>query len=272
MSAKRKNTEMNAVKQTWDAKDYAKNSSAQESWANELVSKLALQGNEHLLDIGCGDGKITFSIAQKLTDGKVVGIDRSENMIELAKDQLDLPNLSFFTMDATEISFTQKFDIAFSNAALHWVKDHGAVLSGLKKHLNKNAKILFQMGGYGNAQDVLDIVNQVIESKKWKTYFDNFSFPYRFCRIQDYEKLLPAAGYEATRVELISKDMVHDNIEGLKGWLRTTWFPYTDQLPEDKKEEFLRLVVSEYTKAHPVDPDGKTHVNMVRLEVEANNL
>jgi len=157
---------MNAVKQTWDAQDYAKNSSAQESWANELVSKLALQGNEHLLDIGCGDGKITFSIAQKLTDGKVVGIDRSENMIELAKDQFDLPNLSFFTMDATEISFTEKFDIAFSNAALHWVKDHGAVLSGLKKHLNKNAKILFQMGGYGNAQDVLDIVNQVIESKK----------------------------------------------------------------------------------------------------------
>ncbi len=263
---------MNSVKHTWNAKDYAKNSSAQESWANELLSKLALQGNEHLLDIGCGDGKITFSIAQKLINGSVTGIDRSKNMIELAKDQFNLPNLTFFTMDATEISITEKFDVAFSNATLHWVKDHKSVLSGLKKHLNKNAKILFQMGGYGNAQEILEVVNQVIESEKWKPYFDNFSFPYRFCKIQDYEKWLPEAGYGATRVELISKDMVHENIEGLKGWLRTTWFPYTDQLPENKKEEFLSLVVNEYTKAHPVDAEGKTHVNMVRLEVAANNL
>ena len=110
---------MNNAKHKWDAKDYAKNSSAQELWANELVSKLALQGNEHLLDIGCGDGKITNSIAQKLANGMVVGIDRSESMIELAKDQFDLPHLSFYTMDATEISIQEKFNVAFSNAALH---------------------------------------------------------------------------------------------------------------------------------------------------------
>ena len=263
---------MNNAKHKWDAKDYAKNSSAQESWANELVGKLALQGNEHLLDIGCGDGKITNSIAQKLANGMVVGIDRSESMIELAKDQFDLPHLSFYTMDAKEISIKEKFDVAFSNAALHWVKDHNAILVGLKKCLNSNAKILFQMGGYGNAQGVLEVVDHVIASEKWKKYFDNFVFPYNFCDVPDYEKWLPNAGYKAKRIELIAKDMVHENEEALKGWLRTTWFPYTDQLPENKKEEFLSLIIEQYTNANPVDLEGKTHVNMVRLEVEASTL
>ncbi len=263
---------MNPLKYKWNARDYAKNSSAQESWANELVSKLALQGNEHLLDIGCGDGKITNSIAQKLANGRVVGIDRSESMIELAKKQFDLPYLSFYTMDAAEISVQEEFNVAFSNAALHWVKDHNAVLVGLKKCLKRNAKILFQMGGYGNAQNVFEVVAQVITSEEWKKYFDDFVFPYTFCNIPDYEKWLPSAGYKAKRIELINKDMVHENEEGLKGWLRTTWFPYTDQLPENKKEEFLSLVIEKYINAHPVDSEGKTHVNMVRLEVEANSL
>lgn len=263
---------MAVAKDKWDARDYARNSSAQELWANELISKLALLGNESLLDIGCGDGKITYSIAQKLTNGTVVGIDRSKSMIELAETQFNLPNLSFFTMDATKISLKEKFDVAFSNAALHWVKDHKAVLIGLKNHLNKNANILFQMGGGGNAKDVLHVVEQVTATDKWKKYFDHFVFPYTFCSIQDYEKWLPESGYEAKRIELIAKDMVHEDAEGLKGWLRTTWFPYTDQLPENKKEEFLSLVVEKYLKAHPVDSEGRIHVNMVRLEIEASIL
>ncbi len=263
---------MKTQNDNWNAQDYAKNSSAQESWANELVSKLALQGNEQVLDIGCGDGKITNAIAKKLADGKAVGIDRSASMIELAKSQFNRPNLSFYQMDATAISFQEQFKVAFSNAALHWVKDHKAILIHLKKCLRGNAKILFQMGGYGNAQDVLAVVDQVTTSENWKSYFDNFDFPYRFCTIQDYEKWLPEAGYQAQRIELIEKDMVHENAEGLKGWLRTTWFPYTDRLPENQKEDFLNLVVQEYKDAHPLDAEGRTHVHMVRLEVEASTL
>jgi trans-aconitate 2-methyltransferase len=261
---------MVTTKDVWDAKDYAKHSSAQESWAYELIEKLALQGNEYLLDIGCGDGKITHSIAKKLTNGRAVGIDRSKNMIELAKDQFNLPNLSFYAMDAAEISIQEKFDIAFSNAALHWVKDHKAVLLHLKKRLNSGARILFQMGGDGNAKDILEVVEQITASEKWKEYFDHFVFPYRFCNKPDYEEWLVETGYNAKWIELINKDMVHENVNGLKGWLRTTWFPYTDQLPENDKEEFLNLIVEKYIKAHPVDSAGRTHVKMVRLEVAAS--
>ncbi len=263
---------MNTVKHKWNARDYAENSTAQELWAQELIDKLALQGDEHLLDIGCGDGKITNSIAEKLSNGLVIGIDRSESMLGLAKEQFILPNLSFHTMDAAKIDLHEKFDVAFSNAALHWVKDQRAVLEGLKKHLNRDAKILFQMGGHGNARDIIEVMTHLITSEKWKKDFDNFIFPYRFCKIQDYEEWLMQAGYEAERVELIPKDMIHENVEGLKGWLRTTWFPYTDQLPDTEKEDFLNLVVEKYSNNNPPDSEGRTHVKMVRLEVEARIL
>lgn len=260
---------MITAKTKWNAEDYAANSSAQELWANELIEKLDLQGNEHLLDIGCGDGKITCSMAGKVVNGKVVGIDRSENMIRLAAKKFDLPNLSFLTMDATAISLKEKFDVSFSNAALHWVKNHKSVLKQLKRHLTPNAKILFQMGGHGNAEDIFRVIEQITTSENWNHYFENFIFPYRFCTIDDYAKWLPGSGYRAKRIELIPKDMVHETVDGLKGWLRTTWFPYTDLLPDIKKEEFLNLVVERYTDVIPVDSEGRTHVRMVRLEVEA---
>ncbi|MCP3933460.1 MAG: methyltransferase domain-containing protein [Bacteroidetes bacterium] len=253
----------------WNAKDYADNSTAQLSWANELISKLNLQGDESLLDIGCGDGKITASIAQKLTGGRVAGIDRSERMIEHAVSQFKLPNLSFHLMDATAVSLDDKFNIAFSNAVLHWVHDHKAVLINLKKHLTRNGKILFQMGGDGNATDIQAVIDDLISSAPWKKFFTEFVVPYRFCKVEDYEHWLVETGYKAQRIELIPKDMVHDNQDGLKGWLRTTWFPYTDQIPVNKKEKFLDNIIDQYLSNHPLDSEGKTHVGMVRLEVAA---
>lgn len=260
---------MKVAANKWNAQDYAENSSAQAIWAKELIEKLGLQGHEHVLDIGCGDGKITHAIASRLPRGQVVGIDQSENMIELASTAFDEDNLSFFVMDATELSVPEKFDIVFSNAALHWIQDHKKLLARIKEHVNPNAKLLFQMGGFGNAADVMEIVIRATESKQWAGYFTTFVNPYRFCKVSEYEHWLHQTGYKSKRVELINKDMVHDNSNKLKGWLRTTWFPYTNQLPENEKEEFLSHIIEQYIQANPLDSEGRTHVKMVRLEVEA---
>jgi trans-aconitate methyltransferase len=125
------------------------------------------------------------------------------------------------------------------------------------------------MGGAGNADELLESVAQVTSSNRWKKYFNCFALPYNFCDAVDYEVWLPAYGYKAQRIELKQKDMMHNDTEGLKGWLRTTWFPYTDQLPADNRDRFLDDLVTEYTLQHPVDSKGRTHVKMTQLEVEA---
>jgi trans-aconitate methyltransferase len=108
----------------WNADDYAKHSSSQYKWARELIPKLKLSGNEALLDIGCGDGKATAAVAKCLPSGCAVGIDISEDMINLARGTFShkaYPNLSFQRMDALALTFQARFDRVFSNAALHWI-------------------------------------------------------------------------------------------------------------------------------------------------------
>ncbi len=93
---------------TWNAKDYAANSQNQLKWAKELIPKLCLKGNEALLDIGCGDGKITAALARCLPKGKAVGIDSSAQMINLAQSTFSVsenPNLAFKLMDARSLVF-----------------------------------------------------------------------------------------------------------------------------------------------------------------------
>ncbi|MCI5128506.1 MAG: class I SAM-dependent methyltransferase, partial [Candidatus Electrothrix sp. AUS3] len=104
--------------------DYACHSAAQQIWARELISKLNFQGDEIVLDIGCGDGKITAEIAEHLPNGEILGVDNSAAMLALARKEFPWsshPNLSFQERDARDLSYECEFDIIFSNAALHWV-------------------------------------------------------------------------------------------------------------------------------------------------------
>jgi trans-aconitate methyltransferase len=256
----------------WDSNDYAEHSSAQYGWALELIPKLRLQGTETVLDIGCGDGKVTLAIADALPEGEVVGIDSSESMIELAQEMLsesNCRNASFELMDAVAITFEDRFDVVFSNAALHWTKNHVAVLEGVKKSLKKLGRILLQMGGKGNAKDVLDVFYTMLEDEKWRSYFEDFSFPYGFYGTEEYEEWLRLVGLKTERLQLIPKTMTQEGKDGLAGWIRTTWLPYTQRVPEDLQEAFISEIVDLYVQAFPMDNNGKVSVEMARLEVEA---
>lgn len=256
----------------WNAKDYQKNSANQYAWAQELIPKLELSGRETLLDIGCGDGKITAQIAKALPNGKVVGIDSSQDMINLAQTlfpQKEYPNLSFQLADARNFVFQAIFDRVFSNAALHWIPDQSPVLFCVERCLKPGGKLLFQMAGKGNAKAILDVLDEMLPCEPWKQYFTGFKFPYGFFDPQEYMVFLQKAGLQPLRIELFAKDMKLAGAEGLAGWIRTTWLPFTEKLPEELKSQFVKELVNRYMHKHPVDAEGNVHVDMMRLEVEA---
>jgi trans-aconitate methyltransferase len=233
-----------------------------------------LTGSETVLDVGCGDGKVTALIASRLPNGRVIGVDNSEEMVDLAKQRFGKdqhPNLTFHVMDAQQLDFADEFDVVFSNAALHWVQDHLSVLGGVKKALRKNGSLLFQMGGRGNGEEVSKTFNDLLTSSRWNTFFKNFSSSYRFCDPEEYREWLREVKLTEKRVELIPKDMRHKGVEGFAGWIRTTWLPYTQRVPSELREEFTSQVIHNYVLEHPVDAEGLVHVKMVRLEVEATN-
>lgn len=255
----------------WDPIDYDKSSSAQFKWAMDLLSKLDFRGDESVLDIGCGDGKVTAGIAARVPNGKVLGIDLSREMVEFARTKYpnhDYPNLTFQQKDASRLDFQDKFDVVVSFACLHWVKDHIPVLEGIRRSLRTSGRILLQFGGKRNAGEILDITEDLIRTDEWSVYFRGFNFPYNFYGPEEYRGWLNQAGLKVRRVELVPKDMVHAGKKGLEGIIRNTWLPYTERLPEELRAKFIGEIADRYIESHPLQ-EGMVHVKMVRLEVEA---
>ena len=256
----------------WDAAEYAQHSSEQFKWAGELAEKLHLRGNETVLDIGCGDGKVTAAIAARLPNGRMIGIDSSPDMIELAvrhQTEAGWSHLMFELLDVRDMEYVEQFDVAFSNAVLHWIKDHLQMLQRVRKALKKGGRLLFQMGGRGNAREIVRVLEELMKKTKWSPFFSDFAFPYGFYGVEEYERWMAAAGLKFRRGELIPKDMKHKGKDGFAGWIRTTWLPYLSRVPEQMKEDFIEAVLGAYLLRHPADEEGLVHVDMVRLEVEA---
>jgi trans-aconitate methyltransferase len=317
----------------WNAADYAANSVVQQTWARELMAKLNLRGNEHILDIGCGDGKVTAEIAHAIPRGVAIGIDASPQMIEFARKTFSrskFPNLEFHVMDARQIRFAQfsnryksspspppgeeragvrrltvsnlnplapplsplgrgegvesgpecvlgcapiqpdeKFDIIFSNAVLHWVDDHQAFLRGAAAYLRFGGRLVVSCGGKGNAHDVFVALRPEMRLKRWRGFFRGMGKPYFFYSPEDYEKWLPRFGFKLLGLRLSPKDAIYDGRDGFTAWLRTTWLPYIQRVPENAREEFAAGVTERYVAKHPPDADGRVHVRMVRLEIDA---
>lgn len=258
----------------WDPLDYSKSSSAQLKWAMEFIAGLELYGDERILDIGCGDGKITAEIAHQTPNGSVLGIDQSSEMICFARETYppdQIPNLDFRVMDASNLDFNDEFDLVVSFACLHWITDHQPVLAGLKRSLRPNGQILIQCGGKGNAADLIKVIEDVISEPEWNQYFTDFSFPYGFYGPDEYIIMLKDAGLLPLRVELIGKDMTQIGRDGLMNWIRTTWMPYLERIPDTIKNHFVEEITDRYLAAHLLDEAGMAHLKMKRLEIEAQN-
>jgi trans-aconitate methyltransferase len=275
------------TKTRWNAADYAANSAVQQSWAREIFSRLKLRGDEHILDVGCGDGKVTAELARAVPRGSALGVDASPEMIAFAQKTFPAKNhqgLKFQVCDAREIAEAQlsppspqrgegenlaRFDVLFSNAALHWVDDHEAILRGAAAILKPGGRLVISCGGKGNAHDVFLALRPEMRMKRWREFFRKMPLPYFFYAPADYERWLPKFGFKIHALQIAPKDAAYSGAEGFATWLRTTWLPFVQRVPEDWREEFIAAVTQRYLVKHPPDHAGSIHVRMVRLEIEA---
>jgi trans-aconitate 2-methyltransferase len=257
----------------WNPAAYSANSPFQKAMADELVGKLNLKDNDRVLDLGCGDGRVTAELARLVPRGRVTGIDLSPVMIDYARHaytEPDFPNLDFQVIDARELAFDADFDIVFSNAVLHWVADHRPVLAGLCRALAPGGRVLLQMGGKDNTAAMVATTRRLTESKPWREYFIDFEFPWYFYDAEEYRGWVEEAGLVADRVELLVRDSEYDSAAKFAGWFGTTWLPYLERVPATLRDEFTRAAVREYLTDYPPDTEGRVALRMMRLEVAAH--
>lgn len=258
----------------WNPADYAQNSQGQERWARELLELAAIKPDDHVLDIGCGDGRMTAEIARRAQKGTVVGVDRSAEMVDFATRTFPSSqhsNLSFRQADARSLPFEREFTLVYSSAVLHWMKEHQAVLRGIARSLRPGGRMVLQMGGRGNTRDVVRAFEECFREADWGHAAEGFELPYSFYGTEEYRDWLQEAGLVADSVELMDRDMVHPSRAAFTGWLRTAWLPFHSGLPDDQRATFLEHVTDCFIRQYPLDSFGQVHVHAVRLQVLAHN-
>ena len=220
----------------WNPKVYSKTEKKRIKNVFDFLGKYSyvLKGNEHILDIGCGNGMVMAEIAKLVPDGYVLGIDVSEKMLLFAREHFSVPNVSFKQMGATKLNFDSEFDLVVSFSCLHWVKDQSTVLMGIKKALKPGGRVAILL--YPKHDLLWKAIEKLIASEKWKHYFTNFIDTYYHYDVDNYTRLAQGVGLKIQSInesESFYKDKQEfKNIT--KGWL-----PHLVLIPVDQQNDFI---------------------------------
>jgi len=260
----------------WDPVDYHEHSYPQYAFALGLLERLRLNGDERVLDVGCGDGKVTAELATRVPHGSVLGIDASPNMLAFAQAMFPTsahPNLSFRYGDAAQLAFHREFDVVVAFASLHWVKDLRNALRGIKDSLAPGGRFAAQLVAkkYATAEIKSPLHRarrEVMGRPAWRTYFEGFE-QRRAYSAEEYERLLSDAGFVLRRFTFVTEEAIHPDADALKGYARSTWHRYTDRIPAQKRDALLNEVVQRCIELSPADRSGLIRVRASMLEVEA---
>ncbi len=261
----------------WDAKNYHKVSSIQETWALELLSKRKWKGNEVLVDAGCGTGRVTKIISNILKEGKIYAIDLDHNMIENAKLNLkDQENVIFIKSDLSTVELPEPVDIIFSNAVIHWIKDHYNLFRNFLKLLKQSGEILIQCGGKGNLETIQSILDLTRKSNVFKGYFQDWEDPWNFATAEETFSIMERVGFKKIETSLSKKIAKFSSSKEYKLFMKTVVMkPYLSYLPSDYNNQITDSFMDRFFKHYKKSVKGLTkvpnghNINYTRLNIRA---
>ncbi len=252
----------------FDGKKYEKASIFQQEWGNKLISELNLKGNEDILDLGCGNGLLTANLTRLVPNGNVIGIDASEGMIEVAKKK-ERSNLRFKLMDLNEFSFDCQFDFIFSNATLHWIKNHNRLWTNILKILKPNGFVRFNFAADGNCLHFFKVIREVIAFEEYRKYFSEFQWPWYTPSLDEYEKILKDFTFSDLNAWEENADSFFPDRESMIRWIdQPNIVPFLKSIPEDKKKLFREIVIEQMIK-ESLQENGQYFEKFRRINVFA---
>lgn len=249
---------MNTGAREWDAETYDAVSDPQFEWGMEVLERLELRGDEIALDAGCGSGRVTAELADRLPGGRVVAVDGSEAMVEKAKERLG-GRADYIVSDLVELEVPEPVDLVFSTATFHWIGDHDALFGRLRAALKPGGRLVAQCGGQGNVAEHTKAIAAVASDPEYGQHLTAAKAPWNFASPEETEPRLGAAGFEDARCWLQRKPVQPSR--PLEFISTVTLGPILDQLPKEKRQPFAEAVLQE--------EDQPLVLNYVRLNMEA---
>ena len=234
----------------WDASEYHRRSALQKWLAARSLTGIDLSGSERVLDIGCGDGKITAEIAERLPSGSAVGIDPSTAMIDFAREHFlaDHANLSFAVGDATRLSYRDAFDLVVSFNALHWVPDQTAALRCIREAMRPGGRSLLQFVSRGVRKALEDVIEDTREDPRWSRYFTDYHRPYLHLRPEEYRRLAESCGLRVDHLDIALEAWDFGSRAAFADFGQVTFVEWTRKIPAAERAEFIADVLDRYQR------------------------
>jgi trans-aconitate 2-methyltransferase len=242
-----------------DGVTYDRISAPLERIGREVLARLPLSGDETVVDAGCGSGRVTQALVERLPRGHVIGVDGSAAMLAAARDRLgDGPEL--LHQDLAELDLGgRRVDAILSTATFHWLPDHAQLFARLNAALRPGGRLVAQCGGVGNTHELLATLDVVGAREPFAEYLGGWAGPWNFATPEETATRLEAAGFADVRTGLVERPAPYDE---LREWLRTNALTaHTERLPEVLREDYIDAV------ARRLGPDP--HITYIRLNIDA---
>ena len=249
---------MSSISRGWDGGAYDRISAPMERLGVEVLDRLELRGDETVLDAGCGSGRITAALIERLPGGRVIGVDGSASMIEAARERLgDGADLRAADLVALELGET--VDAVLSTATFHWIADHDALFASLRRVLRPGGLLVAQCGGVGNVAGVHTAAGAAGATAPFAEHLAGWRGPWHFATPRDTERRLQAAGFRGARCWLQERPVTPDEP---RDYLRTIVLgAHLERLPADLADRFLDAVLERLGPEPTID--------YVRLNLDA---
>lgn len=227
----------------WDAATYHRVADNQEEWGREVLARLDLAGDETVLDAGCGSGRVTRLLLERLPRGRVIGVDASESMIAEARTNLadHGSRVTLMVGNLTALELDEEADAVFSNATFHWIADHELLFRRLHAALVPGGRLEAQCGGEGNVAEWKRAVEAALGDERFAPYFRDMTQPWNFASVGDTHARLERTGFEVGEVWLEERVVVPDEP---RDYVRSVGLSsHLPRLPEPLREAFVETVL-----------------------------
>ncbi len=225
----------------WDAASYDRVSDPQLGWALEQLERLPLAGDEVVLDAGCGSGRVTALLADRVPDGRVYAVDVAPSMVEHARAALG-ERATVLCQDLVELDLPEPVDAIFSNATFHWIHDHDALFAALARTLKPGGRLVAQCGGRGNIDTFRTTADEVAAEEPFARYFLGWERPWNYATDTDTAERLRRAGFTDVTCWLEPKSVTPGDPRAFVQ--AVCLVRHLDPLPEALRAEFVDRVLA----------------------------
>lgn len=232
----------------WNAASYHRVATPHVDWGAVVLDSLPLRGDETVIDAGCGTGRLTALLLERLPQGRVIAVDGSRNMLEQARAHLEPrfgDRVTYLHRDLLALDLRDEADAVFSTATFHWVMDHPALFSRIHDALRPGGWLVAQCGGGPNIAAVANRALAILRQSPFAEQIGPWDGPWHFAGARDTVARLGSAGFMQPAAEVIHAPVVMDDEAAYREFLATVVLgAHLERLPDEVlRSTFLDAMV-----------------------------